>query len=96
MREIIGRQVYATITIANYKVNLNFSYTPDTWQSNYPSDRFANIVYAVSNASEMRELVQKAVGSNVGAFFVTSDTLPNPYDTLPDYWTEEVSEFGAQ
>jgi hypothetical protein len=33
----------------------------------------------------------KAVGYNASYVFLTNDRLPNPYDTLPPYWNQEVS-----
>ena len=33
----------------------------------------------------------KAIGTNAGYIYITDDQLPNPYDTLPSYWSQEVS-----
>ena len=33
----------------------------------------------------------KAIGNNAGYIYITNDQLPNPWDTLPSYWAQEVS-----
>jgi hypothetical protein len=67
------------------------SYTPPPWQASLPASRFANIVYNVSSVATMQSDVALAVGRHTGLVYVTNDTLPNPYDTLPTYWTDLVT-----
>ena len=43
----------------------------------------------------MSSYVTKAKSQNAGWVFITNDKLPNPYDTLPTYWTQEVSAIAA-
>lgn len=69
-------------------------YTPSAWQSGYPASRFAHIVYGANKATMLKE-VAGASSKGAGAFFVTADKLPNPYDTLPAYWSSEVSAAAA-
>lgn len=66
-------------------------YTPDPYVASYPDERFAALGYAVADAAAMQHFVDLAVQRNVGYVYVTDDTLPNPWDSLPPYWTDEVS-----
>ncbi len=34
--------------------------------------------------------ILKAIAHNAGYVYVTDASLPNPYDTLPSYWSEMV------
>ena len=66
-------------------------YVPDAWTTNHGASNFCHLTYAVTNAATMMNYVQLAVARNVGWVFVQSDVLPNPWDTLPTYWTNEVN-----
>jgi hypothetical protein len=39
----------------------------------------------------MVNAVSQSLAQNVGWIYVTDAGLPNPYDTLPSYWSDEVS-----
>ena len=71
------------------------TYKPPAYQKDYPAGDFANILYNVASASTMQSDVNLAVSRNTGWIYVTDDTLPNPYDTLPSYWDQEVSAVAA-
>jgi Spherulation-specific family 4 len=60
------------------------------WWLNYDSSQIANIVYDTSTPFKMLVSAIKAIGYNAGYIYITDDQLPNPYDTLPSYWSEEV------
>jgi len=69
---------------------------------NYPSNRFANIVYDVpadagnpSQSSAMLADLSKAVQLNAGTVFFTDGTGGNPYDHLPSYWDQEVAAIAS-
>jgi hypothetical protein len=72
---------------ANY-----LGYTPSSWNFNYDRSHFANLIYNVSTAAVMQSDVALAAARNAGYVYVTDDNLPNPYDTLPSYWDQEVSK----
>ena len=38
----------------------------------------------------MIDTVMRASSRGAGTLFITNDVLVNPYDTLPNYWAEEV------
>jgi hypothetical protein len=63
-----------------------------SWVTSFAPTRFYNIVYDVPNQSSMTTVLNEAASDNVGDIYSTSDTLPNPYDTLPSYLTSEASQ----
>ena len=71
------------------------TYTPDTWTNNYTADHFAHLLYNVTDETTMLANVALAADRNVGYLYITNDTLPNPWDTLPHYWITEVSAVSA-
>ena len=62
-----------------------------SWTKQYAASRFAHVVYAVSGADRMKQVVKWAKARRAGHVFATADRLPNPYDTLPSYWNNEVN-----
>ncbi len=71
-------------------------YSPSPWNLSYDAGHFANLVYDVPTAAAMQADINQAVADHAGNAFVTDDTLPNPYDTLPSYWDQEVAAIKAQ
>jgi len=67
------------------------SFTPSSWVAKYPAQQFVHLPYDVTTATKMSNYVGLAVSRNAGWIYITDDTLPNPYDTLPSYWTNEVN-----
>ena len=61
-----------------------------TWLSNYPASKITHLVYAASS-TQMPNAVKLGAARNAGQLFVTNDKLDNPWDTLPSYWTSELS-----
>ncbi|WP_296228918.1 spherulation-specific family 4 protein [Ralstonia sp. UBA689] len=93
-------EIYASLPVADQIVVFEdnakhyASYAPLAWQANYPTSRFAHIVYAAS-ATQMQTFMQSASAKDAGSVYFTSKTLPNPYGALPAYWSQEVSAAGA-
>ncbi len=56
---------------------------------------FAYLVYDVPDAAAMQAVVQFAAANGVTYVYATSDTVPNPWDTIPAYWSAEVTEILA-
>jgi len=56
------------------------------WAAGYPSSKFINIVYDTS-AANVANVLTVSIARNVGAVYVTDQTLPNPYAVLPSYWS---------
>jgi hypothetical protein len=65
-------------------------YVNSTWVTNHLARQFIHVAYGVTNAAEMSNYVALAASRNAGWVFFTDNNLPNPYDTLPAYWTNEV------
>ena len=70
-------------------------YVQDDYLTNYPASRFAALVYAEADAAVMRGHIMNAVQRGIGFVYITDDTLPNPWDTLPAYWEDEVNYIQA-
>jgi hypothetical protein len=70
------------------------AYAPAAWQANYSADHFVHMVYGASKA-QLGKVLQGAASRRAGNLFITSDMLPNPYDTLPSYWSDEASGVAA-
>jgi spherulation-specific family 4 protein len=67
------------------------TYTPSSWNFSYDRSHFAHLIYNVSTAAVMQSDVALAAARNARYVYVTDDNLPNPWDTLPSYWNQEVS-----
>jgi hypothetical protein len=70
-------------------------YAPDDYMTNFPASSFAALVYAEPDAAVMHANIMKAVQRGIGFVYITDDTLPNPWDTLPAYWEDEVNYIQA-
>ncbi len=73
------------------------SYSAPSWVSSYPASHFWHVIYGASTTSAMATAVQLSKTRNAGYVYVTSATLPNPYNVLPtvSYWSTELSDIGA-
>ena len=93
-------EVYASTPVADRFVvfeggpTLYARYTPPPWQANYAKSRFVHIVYGTTKG-KMTKDVANASALGAGGIFVTTDRLPNPYDTLPGYWMDEAGTAAA-
>ncbi len=66
------------------------AWTPPVWTANYPASKFYVLPYN-ANATDMAKFVARAAANRAGWIYVTDDTLPNPWDTLPSYFESLVS-----
>jgi hypothetical protein len=66
-------------------------FQPAAWTANYPASKFANLIYGASTSS-LTSVLAQSVTRRAGYVYITNDTLPNPWDTLPSYWTTEVAQ----
>lgn len=69
-------------------------YAPHGWELRYPASRFWHLVYATT-ATDKSAAIALSRTLNAGTIYVTSDTGANPWDTLPAYWADEVTEAAA-
>lgn len=61
----------------------------------YASIGFGAIVHGVSGSAAMLQVVNTGLARQLDYLFVTNDTMPNPYDTGPSYWAEELAALRA-
>src|SRR6266568_3633523 len=66
------------------------NWTPTSWVSKYAASRFWQMIYGTSRA-DMPHAVAFSKNRNAGWVYVTDDGGDNPYDTLPSYWSNELS-----
>jgi Spherulation-specific family 4 len=62
----------------------------DGWVTRHLAQQFSHLPYNIASAATMTNSINLAVSRNAGWIYVTDDTLSNPWDTLPTYWTNEV------
>ncbi|MBS0265945.1 MAG: spherulation-specific family 4 protein [Planctomycetes bacterium] len=67
---------------------------PD-WAASLSPDRFAVLLYNVANPADMKRLVAVATQRRFGFLFITDRQRPNPWDGLPIYWDDLVSQAAA-
>ncbi len=64
-------------------------FLPSEWQSKYPKDKFAHLVYN-ADSQQMKRVFNLSSNNIVGNLYVTGEKKRNPYDELPKYWALEV------
>lgn len=74
-------------TYATYK-----NWVKPSWAGAYPPEKMTHLVYATATSANMRNAVRLSRQRNAGNVYITPDVLPNPWDTLPSYWTSEINE----
>ena len=65
-----------------------------SWAFKYPPTKFSHLIYG-SNRSAMTHVLALAQQRNVGYIYVTDGVLPNPWNTLPSYWSSETIQLYA-
>jgi hypothetical protein len=71
------------------------SYIPSPWNFDYEASHFAHLIHTEPSAATMADYVSLARSRNAGLVYITDDALPNPWNTLPGYWDEEVAAVAA-
>jgi hypothetical protein len=77
------------------QLNPFLDWQPRDWTSWYSDDRFVAFIHNVVDADAMRTAVDHAVANGVAWIYFTDDALPNPWDSLPSYWQEEIDHIAA-
>ena len=67
------------------------SYQPSAYVANYPANRFTMLVYGVPDVATMKSHIELTKERHIGYVYLTDDTLANPWDSLPTFWSEEVA-----
>ena len=79
---------YQSTSKTNYSRSIAAS-----WYKNYPAQKFWHIIYNCTSIAKMQNAVALSQKFGAGYVYVTTDTTPNPYDTLPGktYWNDELA-----
>jgi len=81
-----------TTVIFEGSYNTYKTWSAPSWVFNYPASKFTHLVYATSTSKNMKDaILTRSKNRNAGYVYVTNDVLPNPWDTLPSYWSTELS-----
>lgn len=88
-------EIYLTRPTANVLVTFEAdtgypALVVDRWVTNHLARQFSHLPYNAPSATTMTNYVNLAANRNAGWIYVTDDALPNPWNTLPAYWTNEV------
>ena len=67
------------------------NFVPAAWMQRYPTHYFATLLYAVAGADAMQTNLNLAMTKRAGYLYITDDTLSNPWNRLPTYWSAEVA-----
>jgi len=86
------------MAVSDIVINFDDAYTnysswqPSAWVINYPANRFWQLISDVGTA-DLQTVIALSKQHRAGWIYVTSDSSPNPWDTLPDanYWNTELS-----
>lgn len=79
------------ITFENTYQTYVTEYHEATWVRKYRADRIWHLVYDAPTPTEMQNAVRLSKQRRTGWIYVTSGTMPNPWNALPSYWNEELS-----
>jgi hypothetical protein len=79
-----GQPVVSTLCIQETGTSF-LAWHSDAWVAGFASQHFYALPYAIS-ASGWHAAVDHAFAEHCGFVYVTDDTLPNPWDTLPAYF----------
>ncbi len=80
-----------TTVIFEGSYNTYKTWSAPSWVFSYPASKFTHLVYATSSSKNMKSAITRSKNNNAGYVYVTNDVLPNPWDTLPGYWSTELS-----
>jgi hypothetical protein len=67
---------------------------PSGWETKYPANRFWHLILNTSRTN-LPSAIAKSKSHNIGWILVTDDSGANPWDSLPSYWSQELSLAGG-
>lgn len=85
--------VDVVITFEGSNSTYTNSYSAPSWVAQYPANRFWHLIYSAPTTQEMQASLARSKQRRAGWVYITPDTLPNPWDTLPPaaYWQAELA-----
>ncbi|MFW5427281.1 MAG: spherulation-specific family 4 protein, partial [Methylophagaceae bacterium] len=69
------------------------NYTAPSWQSDFDNSHFAHIIF--NQEVWDPSIFELALARQAGYIYITNDNLPNPYDSLADYWDQQFNAVNA-
>ncbi|GLY28913.1 spherulation-specific family 4 protein [Kineosporia sp. NBRC 101731] len=68
-------------------------YQTAQWQLDGDPNQFLELIYDVPTTTALQQVITRSKADNAGYVYVTPDTLPNPWDTVPAtaYWQAELA-----
>ena len=72
------------------------SWKNPSWINKYPASKITYLIYDAPDSASVTNAITLTKQRNGGYLYVTNDNLPNPWDTLPPYWSQELSLMGVQ
>jgi len=61
-----------------------------TWTRSFPAKKFWHMIYDAPDLTAFQQTLNLTRKNNAGVVFITNDKLPNPYDEVPPYWSQEI------
>lgn len=87
VREFVGDTV---VVFEDEAINWS-DYQPNTYIQNYPSTRFAILIHSIPDILNIATYLKLAISRNISYVYLTDDRLPNPWDSLPIFWENEIN-----
>lgn len=78
----------ATLMVYECPMDRYLNNEPPAWVFKCPPNKFWHCVTDVPTLEDARRVMDIAKGRNAGFVWITDDTLPNEYDTLPPYYED--------
>jgi len=67
------------------------SYNPSSYISNYPNCYFSTLIHSsTTEIQTIKSYIDHAYNHKFGYVYITDDRMPNPWDSLPPYWQNEI------
>ena len=82
----------AADTILNFEDSYTAytTFVPQAWESGYDPHKFMHIIHSTPSA-QMQDAINRSKNNGAGYVYVTDAVMPNPYNTLPSYWSSELN-----
>jgi hypothetical protein len=93
--DYVRRPVADTIVVFDNQSSKLPGYSPAAYTRNYPASRFAMVVHTVPDVATMRADLLRAVARRIHYVYLTNRGLPNPWESPPTFWNEEIDFIAA-
>lgn len=85
----------ATAIIFEDAVSSWNGYVPDGYVYEYTPERFAMLAHTVGDSSQLAHTIDLATTRQIAYVYLTDDSLPNPWNSLPAFWSDELTYLAA-